>query len=243
MADQQVHERIMNILMEQIFSNKLSPGTKLPTERQFAKDMNVDRTSLRVALKQLESMNVLDIRQGDGIYVKDYLKNAGIDFLRLLFSQPESKESKADMDEYLMDELWEFWGAVEPEILKLAIKRASPKAFKALMVLLDEELKFIDDKKKIIELETAEQDLVAEVANNTIFLLLANSSRPLRKKMVEIFIDCLDRKALKNHIETKKVMVREFMNGSVEDAVAAAERYRKALVTYRNIVRKSMPSK
>ncbi len=67
--------------MKQIYTSSLKPGNKLPTEKQLIEDLGVDRSSLRVGLKQLESMGVLDIRQGDGMYVKDYLKNAGIDFL------------------------------------------------------------------------------------------------------------------------------------------------------------------
>jgi len=48
--------------------------------------MKVDRASLRIGLKHLELMNVLTIRQGDGIYVRDYMKGASIDFLRNPFS-------------------------------------------------------------------------------------------------------------------------------------------------------------
>ncbi|MFA5323981.1 MAG: GntR family transcriptional regulator, partial [Smithella sp.] len=79
MANQQVPERVVRILMRDIFNNKLKPGNKLPPAKEISKQMNVDLSSLRIALKQLESMNVLDIKQGDGIYVKDYVQHAGID--------------------------------------------------------------------------------------------------------------------------------------------------------------------
>lgn len=242
MAKQQAHEKVVSILMEQIFSNRLVPGTKLPPERQLADEMDVDRTSLRVALKQLESMNVLDIRHGDGIYVKDYLKNAGIDFLRLLFSQPGADGKKSTIDEYLMDEIWEYWIAILPEMLKLAAKRVSPRNIKAMNSLIDKELECINDKGKIIEIEILEQELVAEVTNNTIFILLSNSSRPLRKKMVEIFINCIDNENLKDFIEAKKTLLND-MNGSSENVLAAAEKYRDILTSHHHMVRRSMFSK
>ena len=85
MVNKQSHQKVSTTLMRDIFFRKLKPGEKLPSERELADSMNVDRTTLRVALKQLEAMQLLEIRRGDGIYVKDFLKNAGIDFLRVAF--------------------------------------------------------------------------------------------------------------------------------------------------------------
>lgn len=87
----QAHERVINILIRKIFSRELKPGDKLPPERQLAKDIHVDRASLRIALKNMELMNVLTIRHGDGIYVRDYMKGASIDFLRMLFYRRQNR--------------------------------------------------------------------------------------------------------------------------------------------------------
>ena len=116
----QAHERVMNILVRQIFSRQIKPGDKLPSERQLAKDIHVDRASLRIALKNLELMNVLSIRQGDGVYVRDYMKGASIDFLRMLFLQTDEPENEWLTDPYILDEIWEFWTFFLPEMLKLA---------------------------------------------------------------------------------------------------------------------------
>ena len=116
MANQQVPERVFRVLMRDIFNNKLQPGTKLPPAKEISRQMNVDLSSLRIALKQLESMNLLDIRQGDGIYVKDYLEHAGVDFLSILFSQEDENQQKMIIDDYFVDEIWAFWTAVFPEI-------------------------------------------------------------------------------------------------------------------------------
>ncbi len=107
MEELQSHERVMNILVRQIFSRQLKPGDKLPSERQLSKDMHVDRASLRIALKHLELMNVLTIRQGDGVYVRDYMKGASIDFLRMFFLQTEEPDNEWVADPYILDEIWE----------------------------------------------------------------------------------------------------------------------------------------
>jgi DNA-binding FadR family transcriptional regulator len=202
--------------------------------------MKVDLSSLRIGLKQLESMNVLDIRQGDGIYVKDYIKHAGIDFLSLLFSQKDENQQKMIIDDYFVDEIWEFWTAVFPEILKMAAHRFSPRDVKVIVGLINEELASLDDKEKVIELEEKQQDLVVKVANNTIFLLLANSSRPLRRKIIEIFVNSIDQKTLERFAKAKVQLIKEYTSGTLTNSLAASEKYREMLFLTRQAVKTAL---
>jgi len=240
MAGKQVHQKVVNCLMRDIFANKLKPGEKLPPERELSKAMDVDRTSLRVALKQLESMNLLDIRPGDGIYVKDFLKHAGIDFLRLLFSQDDDASVELIGDKYVIDEVWEWWAAIFPEMVKLAARRLSARDLKAMGELFDKEMEAVNDRQLVVELEIAEQDLIATVANNMIMLLISNSSRPMRKKIVEIFINSIEKEALIDFISTKKNLMREYLLDPKADYDAAAEHYRGIINSHRQMVRRAL---
>src|SRR5665213_845251 len=65
----------------------LSPGTKLPSERELAANFGVARSSLRQALKVLEIMGVITQKVGDGHYLnKDAsaVLRVPMDFLLLL---------------------------------------------------------------------------------------------------------------------------------------------------------------
>jgi len=240
MANQQVPEKVVRILMRDIFNNKLKPGTKLPPAKEISRQMKVDLSSLRIGLKQLESMNVLDIRQGDGIYVKDYVKHAGIDFLSLLFSQKDENQQKMIIDDYFVDEIWEFWTAVFPEILKMAANRFSPRDIKVIVGLINEELANLDDREKVIELQEKQQDIVVQVANNTIFLLLANSTRPLRRKIIEIFVNSIDRKTLEKFAKAKVMLIKEYTSGTLTNSLGASEKYREMLFLTRQAVKKAL---
>jgi len=236
---QQAYKRVVGTLMRQIFSKELEPGTKLPPERELARIMGINRTSLRTALKQLEALHLLDIRRGDGIYVKDYLKNTGIDSFGLLLSNTGKDGLNWEVDRYLIDEIWEYWIAIEPEMIKLGARRLTPMDLRKFMDMIEEEIRSIHNRDRIVELELMEQDFIADLTNNTIFLLLSNSSRPLRKKTVEMFIGCIDDDTLRSHIETKQELLRELMKGSI-DAFDLAERYREVLASYRELVKKSI---
>lgn len=238
MAELQAHERVMNILVRKIFSRELKPGDKLQPERQLVKDIHVDRASLRIALKHLEMMNVLNIRQGDGIYVRDYMKGASIDFLRMLFLQTEEPDDEWLVDPYILDEIWEFWVFFLPEMLKLAAQRFAPRDIKAMMDIFDEELASLNDRARVVELELKSQELVAETGNNIVVILITHTCRPLRKKMIEIFYSSLDDEQIKNHIEMKKELMLSYMTPGTEESFSLIEKYRQLLNSHRLTLRK-----
>ncbi|MFY9398494.1 MAG: GntR family transcriptional regulator [Desulfomonilia bacterium] len=240
MAGRQVHQKVVNSLLRDIFSGRLRPGEKLSPERELSRAMNVDRTSLRVALKQLESMNLLDIRPGDGIYVKDYLKHAGIDFLRLLFSQTDEAIVELVSDKYVVDEIWEWWTVTFPEVLKLGSKRFSMRDLKEMGDLIEREAKNLDDLEQVVEIEVAQQDLVASVAKNMIFTLIFNSSRPLRKKIAEMFVRLVDRETLERFVLSKKEVLQYYLLNPDGDFDAMAEGYRQQIDQNRQAVRKKL---
>jgi GntR family transcriptional repressor for pyruvate dehydrogenase complex len=64
-----VAEQVAKKLLELIRMKSLKPGDMLPTERDLAATMQVSRPSVREALRGLQILGVLKIRQGYGIYV------------------------------------------------------------------------------------------------------------------------------------------------------------------------------
>lgn len=232
-------KQVANQLMREIFHSKLKPGDKLPTERELTREMDVDRTSLRIALKQLESMDILDIRQGDGIYVRDYMKNAGVDFLRLLFMQQEVSADEVIIDEYIVDEVLAFWVEFMPLMVKFAVRRITTRDIKRFIEILTEELENMDDRNAVIESELLQQEMIAEKTENLLFLLLSNSTRPLRRKLVSLFVEQIDEAALQEHIEFKRALFRSRLLESRENAEMVAEGYKKTLASYQEIVRRS----
>ena len=56
--------------MKTRYEQELRPGDKLPAERNLAEMMQVSRPVVREALRALALMRVVDIRQGDGTYVR-----------------------------------------------------------------------------------------------------------------------------------------------------------------------------
>ena len=55
-----------------IADGRLQPGQKLPSERELGAKLGVSRPTLREAIRALTMMGILDSRQGDGTYVREF---------------------------------------------------------------------------------------------------------------------------------------------------------------------------
>jgi GntR family transcriptional repressor for pyruvate dehydrogenase complex len=89
----------------------------------LAEELGVDRTSLRVALRQLSRMNLLRATQGSGITVLDYRRHAGIDFLAAVLEVPGLELGGA----FLLEAL-DQWNVMMPRFVATALARCPARA-------------------------------------------------------------------------------------------------------------------
>ncbi len=66
-----VTEEAARQIVEMIRNGRYNSGDKLPGERQLSKDLQIGRTSVREAIRRLEAMGLVEVRQGRGTYVND----------------------------------------------------------------------------------------------------------------------------------------------------------------------------
>ena len=55
--------------------------------------------------------------------------------------------------------------------------------------------------------------------------------------MVELFVYAIDDRTLKEHIEIKKILLKRYMDGTLDEALLGAEKYREILDSYRRMMR------
>jgi GntR family transcriptional repressor for pyruvate dehydrogenase complex len=65
-ASSAVAKRLLELFTEE----SISPGTRLPPERQLAASLAVGRSAVREALAALEILGVVDVRPGSGTYLR-----------------------------------------------------------------------------------------------------------------------------------------------------------------------------
>jgi len=171
------------------------------------------------------------------------MKHAGLDFLSRLITLHDSEFDMFEMEEYLIDETWEFWALIFPEILAQALPLMSTRHISLFMNFLEEEKKAIPDKEKLVALYLAEQDLVAEVINNLVMKLLFNSSRPVREKMLQVFVENTSSDELEKHSDQKIAMIRHLAGGSIENAAEYVGQFKQFLSSHRKTLKTALMKK
>jgi len=83
-------ENIIAAIIEYASSNSSKVGDRLPSERELASALKVSRPLLREALRKMESLNLIEVLAGKGIFIKAPLKN-DMSYLILHIDQGKDK--------------------------------------------------------------------------------------------------------------------------------------------------------
>ena len=62
-------QKVVSYIEQRICAQELCPGDRIPTETELCALLGVSRTSVREAIKILESMTIIQVRRGDGTYI------------------------------------------------------------------------------------------------------------------------------------------------------------------------------
>jgi DNA-binding FadR family transcriptional regulator len=111
---QRLYRQIAEQLRSSIASGEFTPGSRLPAERDLAKQLGVSRPSVREALIALEVEGIIDVRTGSGIYVRATEAGNGA----------PARAQPADLGEWGPLELMRARELVEGEVAALAARNA-----------------------------------------------------------------------------------------------------------------------
>ena len=119
-------EQVADKLREMIIQESLKTGAKLPAEAELMERFGVSRSTVREAVKILQTEHIVDIRQGQGTFLCA-MPGLASDPLGLRF---------ADQEE-LIAQLLETRLLIEPNVAALAAVRRQEKQLAAMKTLLD----------------------------------------------------------------------------------------------------------
>lgn len=67
-----IYEEVADIIMDMIKSGQLKPGDQLDSVQELANKFQVGRSAIREALTSLRAMGLIEMRQGEGTFVKTF---------------------------------------------------------------------------------------------------------------------------------------------------------------------------
>ena len=135
-----IYRQIADQLKRLIENNEFPPGSRLPSERDLAQQLQVSRASVREALIALEVIGLVDVRVGNGVIVK---AQAGKAQTKEPVMAQAGRNQWAEIDDELNIELdfnaelppfslLQTRRLIEPETAALAARHASPAELAAI---------------------------------------------------------------------------------------------------------------
>src|SRR6059036_4083563 len=128
-----IYQEIVRQVKAMIAEGRLKSGDQLPPERDLAEKFVVSRTSVREALRALESLGLIEIRPGEGTFIREVSVEALIEPLALVMASQRGA----------IAELFEARRLLEPAIAALAAGRATPEELSEMERILEEQAKEI----------------------------------------------------------------------------------------------------
>jgi GntR family transcriptional regulator, transcriptional repressor for pyruvate dehydrogenase complex len=191
---QTISQEITGKLARRIANDRYPMGTKLPTERDLAAEFGVTRHVVREALKRLEAVGLVRIRQGSGIVVEDFKLSGGIEMFEVLLTHDDGS-----INMNILRDVLEFRGHMVQLIVRLAADRRSPDEMKEMVSLFNERKAAANNPARLEVLNRRLFRLIAKATHNRIYELVFNTMGQIFLKL-RLLIDL----SLMNYEEAEK---------------------------------------
>jgi len=206
-------ERIVENLINLIKKRSLHVGDKLPSERQLCEIIGVSRPILREALKALQVMNIIDIRQGAGAYVKSLEPEDVVEHLDIVFH----------LDSSLYRDLYEARKVLEAALAGMAAQNISESEIEAITENVRQAAINIGDEQIFLERDLELHEMIMRAAGNRVIPIFMQSinklSMLLRKQSNnQPFIR-------KNTMRDHKLIIKALKSRSPAGAARAMEQH------------------
>mgnify|MGYP000893342978 FL=1 len=159
-----LHEEIVGQIQKRILSGAFKPGDKLPAEREVAAELEVNRATVREALKKLEVLGLVEIRHGDGIYVKNFYESGNLE----LFKNILYLEGTISPD--ILSGVLQMRGIVVPEMAFDAARNRTKAELDELRKIVAAE----EADLSLLEKDLALHHLVARASKNLLYVFMLN---------------------------------------------------------------------
>lgn len=123
-----IYEEIVDQIRDLIARGELKPGDRLPAERVLVERLKVSRASIREAISALELMGILEVRSGEGTYVRKLRSEAVVAPLAWMIT----------MEKGTVLELLEVRKFLEVQAAGMAAQRADENELRELALALDD---------------------------------------------------------------------------------------------------------
>src|SRR5215475_3148759 len=202
-----IYEEIVRQVKAMIAEGRLKGGDRLPPERELAEKFVVSRTSVREALRALESLGLIEIRPGEGTFVRQVSVDALVGPLALMMTSQREANG----------ELFEARRVLEPAIAALAASRATPDEVQEMERILESQAREVAAGRTGLAEDAAFHTAIGAAARNRAITRIVHAIMDLLTQSREESLNTPGRPT-RSHQDHRRIL-----QAIVERKVAAAE--------------------
>jgi len=220
-----LYQNVAKQVQDFILDGSLRAGDRLPSERKLAERLHVSRGSLREAILTLESLGLVEPRQGDGTVVRELSAAPLVTSLSAMLVQKKA----------LVSELLEFRLMIEPTLAARAAANATQEEIAHLEDILALQKAKVERGEMAIDEDSKFHYAIAQAARNSVVL-----------KVLDVFMDYL-RESRERSLQVEGRLQkslndhRRILNAIAQtNPVAAEKAMRRHITTIEGLILKKM---
>lgn len=210
----QIEQQILALIRE----GSLAAGERLPSERELSEMFSVSRASVREAMRSLEHLGVIDVRQGGGTFVRE--------------ARWEDLSSRITAAFALHPNvLWHIYEArlvIEPALGRSAALNVTDEDIAQLRVILDRQAEKLLRGKSTVEEDNEFHTIIMRAAGNPILQTMAEACFTLLESSRESYLQTRERQT--TSLRTHRMILDALERHDAEAAYAASLHHIQATI-------------
>ena len=204
--------RIVDYIRELVAKGELTPGDRLPPERELATQLGVSRTVLREALATLAALGLVESRHGRGVFIVGGSIQATAQRLSLALT-PHGSDAQADSVARIR-ELFEIRRVLEGAAAEWAAQRATEEQIAEMREVLAKD-------RALRTAEPVDTTLISELDGQLHALLAASTANRMLVLLMAALLDELSLARGKSLLIPGRILRSLEQHEALLDAIAA----------------------
>jgi DNA-binding FadR family transcriptional regulator len=207
-------------LRSRILSSTFPAGSRLPNERELATALGVNRASVREAVKRLEFLELVEVRHGQGTFVRELAESSALQLIEALL------RDRRTITRELLRQLLEFRRHVTVHVVELAAQHRTDEQVQRAWAFLEREGREGTDPKLALEIDIAMNGLLGEASGNLMYQLVTNLFTRLIRRLGPLYYN-----ELRDHARSLRTH-RELLDALERRDAPAARRIVERMLSY-----------
>jgi GntR family transcriptional repressor for pyruvate dehydrogenase complex len=201
-----VAERLRGLILTGVYP----VGARLPNERELAESLAVNRASVREALKRLEFLELIDVRHGQGSFVRELHGSSALQLIEDLL------QDRRTITAELLRQILEFRRHMTVHAVELAARNRSDADVEQARALVEREEREGREPVVALEIDVEMNALLGKATGNLVYQFLTNLFTRLLRQLGPLYYN--EKRSFTRSLRTHRELFGAIEAGDPDEA-------------------------